>query len=588
MTELSTNWLEDESVTAAKLASAVAGTGLSGGAGSPLSVDYGTSGTTACVGDDSRLSDARPPTAHGSDHTDGTDNLSVDDLTIAISGSQLIVKSSGITATQMDLTDDYSWTGGHDFTGGTIAVATPTLDSQACTKAYADALKAGMKIKDVSRALRDTNIAITGDPGTVDGVGSWSTGQRILLTNQSTGTQNGIWEVNTAGAWTRPTDFATGDGASGAMTWIDQGTSYGESQWGCTTDEPNDIIDTDVLAFVQISGAGQITAGTGLQKSGNTINVGDGSTGNINGINRTSDDISAAVDDVTLAIVSNLIEIKDNGVGVDQIATAIAGVGLQGGGGSALAFDINGITPETTADDADMVPIYDSTAVATRKMTRANFLTGITRDADWDANTILAADSDDAPAALTVNASTIVGRKAAGGIAAMSPSEVKVILGYLEDLVDDTTPQLGGNLDLNEKMIQWNPIPTSDHTANGYYINDQVDENAFGLMCALHVDSDGNWIEAHADSAATMPCKGLALETGTGVKNILLRGFVRDDTWAWATVGSEVYVSDTTSGGLVDAASIPASTGDQVQRVGIVMSADVIYFDPDNTVIEIV
>jgi hypothetical protein len=94
---------------------------------------------------------------------------------------------------------------------------------------------------------------------------------------------------------------------------------------------------------------------------------------------------------------------------------------------------------------------------------------------------------------------------------------------------------------------------------------------------AMHIDTDGELIVADADvaSAAAMPAVGLIVETGTGSKKLLLRGQVCETDWAW-TVGGIVFVSDdpTTTEGLTQTA--PATTGDQVQVVGIASTADCI------------
>jgi len=146
----------------------------------------------------------------------------------------------------------------------------------------------------------------------------------------------------------------------------------------------------------------------------------------------------------------------------------------------------------------------------------------------------------------------------------------------LTDVVDDTSPELGGDLSLNEHSITLNSSPSSDHTANGDIASMTVDANSTGFGAALHMDTDGHWIEADADADTTMPCAAIALETGTGTKKVLLRGFIRDDTWNW-TIGGVIYVS-TTVGGLTQTA--PSGSGDQVQVVGFAVSADVMYFSP--------
>lgn len=433
------------SLTAAKLGSDVAGDGISGGNGADLDVDPDVTGGA-------NLARAINVSANGV-------AVKTDDATIDEDGSQrLRVVPNGIGAAELDETDNYTHSGTNDFTGGTVHVPTPTADTHPVTKAYADAAREGILRKGVVRALRDTNIAVTGDPGTVDGVASWVTGQRIFCIAQTAGAENGPWEVNTAGAWTRPDDFATGSSASGAVMWIDQGTIYGDKgDWTCFTDKPNDVVDTNSLSFQQTGGGGLITAGTGLTRSGLDIRVGDGSTGDKNGINRTADELGVATDGTTLEVSAEKVQIKDLGVGTAKYAASsltaaklgsdvagngltggsgaaiaalddptgganlsksvnvsanglavkvdaatieegvssrlrvkdagidenklnasVAGNGISGGGGAALALDINGIaTAEATPDDADLIAIYDNTAVALRKMTRANFLSGL-------------------------------------------------------------------------------------------------------------------------------------------------------------------------------------------------------------------
>jgi hypothetical protein len=134
------------------------------------------------------------------------------------------------------------------------------------------------------------------------------------------------------------------------------------------------------------------------------------------------------------------------------------------------------------------------------------------------------------------------------------------------------------------KGLLFDDTPGTDDTGTGDIASMTVDENTVGVACALHMDTDGNWIEADADtaSAADMPCQALALETGTGTKKVLLRGFARNDDWAW-TVGGLIYVS-TTTGTLTQTA--PSTTGDMVQIVGFATHADRMYFNPSYTMIE--
>lgn len=160
-----------------------------------------------------------------------------------------------------------------DGTASITGLPLPVNPSDAASKEYVDANVQGLDPKESVRALSDTNVALTGTT-TIDGV-SLSAGDRVLLTNQTTASENGIWEVQ-AGAWTRPTDFDTGDTVAGAFTFVEEGTVYGDTGWLCTSDQGSDVVDTDPLAFTQFSSAGVIVAGAGLTKTGNTLDVGAG------------------------------------------------------------------------------------------------------------------------------------------------------------------------------------------------------------------------------------------------------------------------------------------------------------------------
>ena len=98
----------------------------------------------------------------------------------------------------------------------------------------------------------------------------------------------------------------------------------------------------------------------------------------------------------------------------------------------------------------------------------------------------------------------------------------------------------------------------------------------------LFMDSTGFLDIADASSSSTMPCRALALESGSGEKKVLLRGFVRDDSWTW-TPGGDIYIS--TSGTLTQ--TKPSASGEQVQIVGFATHADRMYFNPNYMLIEV-
>lgn len=159
------------------------------------------------------------------------------------------------------------------FTGTTTLAADPASALQAATKQYVDAIAAGQRIKDAVHLLASANVVIaTGTLLTVDGVVTVA-GNRVLLTAQTTGSENGVY-IAASGAWVRATDFdsAAGEVMGGATFWVNEGTTWGDTAWTLTTNDPM-VIGTTSLTFTQSSGLGQVTAGGGLTKTGSQIDV---------------------------------------------------------------------------------------------------------------------------------------------------------------------------------------------------------------------------------------------------------------------------------------------------------------------------
>ncbi len=151
-----------------------------------------------------------------------------------------------------------------------INLLDPTAAQDAATKNYVDNLTTGVSWKASVRAATTANITLSGTQ-TVDGV-ALSAGDRVLVKNQSTSSANGIYVV-AAGAWSRATDAdQDAEVKSGMSVWINEGTVNADSQWLLTTDGAITVGIT-ALAFTQVSGLGQISAGAGLTKTGNTIDV---------------------------------------------------------------------------------------------------------------------------------------------------------------------------------------------------------------------------------------------------------------------------------------------------------------------------
>ena len=153
-------------------------------------------------------------------------------------------------------------------------LGTPTADADAATKAYVDAVQQGLHIHASVVAATTDNITLATDVengDVLDGV-TLATGDRILVKNQSTASQNGIYVVASSGAPTRAADFdspAEIDG--GDFVFITGGTTNDNK--GFVQINTVGTIGTDAIEFSQFSGAGTFVAGNGLTLTDNSFSI---------------------------------------------------------------------------------------------------------------------------------------------------------------------------------------------------------------------------------------------------------------------------------------------------------------------------
>ena len=167
---------------------------------------------------------------------------------------------------------------------GTVAVPSGYKDragfgaNSLVSKEYVDAVKVGLDFKDSVRVASTANVTVSGPGTAIDGV-TLSSGDRVLLKNQSSGSENGIYIFNGSGsAMTRATDAdSSTEVTAGMFVFVEEGTVNADNGFVLTTDGSITVGST-ALTFTQFSGAGQIVAGDALTKSGNTLNVAVGNT----------------------------------------------------------------------------------------------------------------------------------------------------------------------------------------------------------------------------------------------------------------------------------------------------------------------
>jgi len=226
-----------------------------------------------------------------------------------------------------------------NFTAGTVSATSVTISgavtnaTDAATKAYVDSVATGLDVKASVRVATTANVDLSGaleNGDVVDGV-TLATGDRVLVKNQSTGSQNGIYVVQASGAAVRATDAdADAEVTPGLFTFVEEGTANGNTGWVLTTDSPITVGST-ALAFSQFSDSAALTAGSGLTLTGN--------------------DLSVNVDDSTIEISSDILRVKDAGITSAKLATSAVDVSTSTVTGT-LPVAKGGTGATTAADNA--------------------------------------------------------------------------------------------------------------------------------------------------------------------------------------------------------------------------------------------
>ena len=243
-------------------------------------------------------------------------------------------------------------------------LATPTADGDAASKSYVDGVSQGLDVKDSCVAATTANITIStalNNGDTLDGV-SLSTNDRVLVKDQSTASENGIYIVGSSPA--RADDLAAGADAAGMFTFVEQGTVNADNGFVCTSNKGSAVVGTNNLAFSQFSGAGQVTAGDGLDKSGNTLSVDLKSNG---GLVIESTEIAV---DLAASSITGTLAVGDGGTGATSASAARTALGL--------AIGTNVQAYDADLDNLSGCQSGASAAVASLTSTEVGILDGAT------------------------------------------------------------------------------------------------------------------------------------------------------------------------------------------------------------------
>ena len=196
--------------------------------------------------------DAKQATITGSATTIDTESLTASRAVISNSSQKIAV--SDVTSTELGYLD-----------GVTSAIQTQ-MDTKATTT-YVDNLIAGLRTRIVVEAATTANVDLSADlqnGDTIDGV-TLATGDEVLVKNQSTDSQNGIYTVVSSGTASRSTEYDAIAEISGQMVIVNQGTTNDNTMWLCTTNT-SATLGSDSIAFTKVTpqNVGDVTL-TGTQ-----------------------------------------------------------------------------------------------------------------------------------------------------------------------------------------------------------------------------------------------------------------------------------------------------------------------------------
>lgn len=328
-------------------------------------------------------------------------------LTLPTSTDTLMGRTTADTISNKTFADNLNMA-----TNKIVNLGIPSQPNDAASKQYVDSVTSGLTVKQAvevaTTADLSANTSITGlayDPsGGAAGKGQFTATlvvsgvfivdgytmnqtqdeNRLLLKNQTSGEQNGIYTSDISGTslvLDRSTDFDSDlEAASGAFVFVIEGTENVTTGWVLATSNPI-VLGVTPLTFSQFSGAGQIVPGTGMTKSGNTLNVNGSTTIHADAdalhVNSTAiaNQILLSSGTINTQAVYGALPLGDSNAVTGTLTVTNGGTGSSSfGAGDRLIATNSGNTAliSTSLNPANIVTLTDTQTLVNKTLTGSN------------------------------------------------------------------------------------------------------------------------------------------------------------------------------------------------------------------------
>jgi len=291
-------------------------------------------------------------------------------------------------------------------TTGTIATA-PIANTDIANKQYVDAVAQGLNPKQAVKCATTANITLSG----LQTIDTYTTlaGDRVLVKNQSTASENGIYVAGSS-TWLRATDMDTWSEVPGAYTVILYG-NQAQTGWVSTSADTG-TINVTAITFVQFSGSATYYAGTGLSLAANTFSITN------TGVTAASVGSASKTLTATVNAQGQLTALADTNIAIAN--TQVSGLGTMSTQNANNVAVTGGAIDGTTIGGTTAAAVTGTTITANTQFTGSGAgLTGTAASLSIGGN---AATATSATSATTATTATNLAGGAAGSVSYQASS----------------------------------------------------------------------------------------------------------------------------------------------------------------------